>query len=109
MVFTNQDAIEFYFLTDEARFVLGGICRSRGYAVSGNTFTELENAGFITVDYEDECRLELTEKGHRVISLLAPEDLDHNLQNLKLQAKALKEEQRVSKVNQDDAGNLSIR
>ncbi len=61
------------------------------------------------MDYEDECRLELTEKGHRVISLLAPEDLDHNLQNLKLQAKALKEEQRVSKVNQDDAGNLSIR
>ncbi len=49
MKYSEADAIEFYFLTDEARFVLGSISKEGGYALSGSAFVELENAGFITV------------------------------------------------------------
>ncbi len=90
MGFTDTDAIEFYSLNADAKFMLGLISKESGYALLGNAFVELENKGFITID-EDFYKLELTEKGKRVLPLLAPEDLDTKLQNLKLHAKQLKE------------------
>ena len=97
MIHTIEDAVEFYQLSSEATHTLSQINKAgHVFPVAGSAFQELLHFGFVKWNADES--MELTLKGKRVVSLLAPSDINTNLQNTKLFAESIKEKMSDNKV-----------